>query len=329
LSVADCNEAIATARSQSLRAIDFLDFETAHRYQNEITIHIAHRVSLQFDQIRTESTSELQSLESSYIRSLSEAESFFARERLSLKRHYDPIFRELHDTQLRELHDLNKTFQATLTERRRKRVRKQESANDEAQQSARNDDFETAQRLKLHGELIADEKFAHREASVRESIDEQKSELLIRHQEEANRIISEFDRKNEALERAFGVKKLEIDRDFWKAVEILKQKAVIKCQVLETDQSSIAGFVNQITITIDDSVKHCLTSTNDGLEQTRKEGMRMRALEVTKLVLNGSREDTECTLRKKAQLTNSKRSRMRPFFQTEVHPTFSDRPIKS
>jgi hypothetical protein len=269
LSVGDCKEAIATAPSQALHAIDLLDLETAKRYQSEITGHISHRVDLQFDQIRAESTAELQAIELCPSRSLFEAEFDVVREWISLKSHSDPTFHELHESQIRELGGLDDTLQITFDEQRRKRVRNQELANHEARQSARNDDFQAAWRLNIDSEFITDEKLARREISVRKSIDGQKAELLIRHQNEVNRIISRFDRTNEAFRRAFRVKK-----DFSKAVQILKQKAVVRCQVLETHQNSINHFTNQIITSIDDSVKHCLTSRNDEMDQTRQEAMR-------------------------------------------------------
>jgi hypothetical protein len=291
----------------------FFDLRGAERHESGVARQVSAPVDVQFRQIAGESMKECKKW----------------NPRICGQSHkpcacpYDATLR-----QLRDLADLQETFQSTKAEKQRKPVRRQERLNDIARESARHSSFEAARTLKIQGKVGTVKRMARRETGLRQSIYRQRDELVLGYQEEARGVITEFDRKERELGHRFTLKKSAVDREFTSAVQALKRRAAAKCQVLETDRESIDRFVSQIMASIDDSANACVRSREDALEDRQKEAMRAKALEVTRSILEDPRENAEQALRKTVQTSIGRRVIGRPTFQTQPHVTFSDRHTK-
>ncbi|EAX93721.1 hypothetical protein TVAG_354600 [Trichomonas vaginalis G3] len=248
------NDKLTDLRMKKKQAIQSLNFDAAEEYDRQIEETNQFILTDRVEKIHQEILNDIKKNYINYCQAKDEIDNFQKKQEYLIRTKYGQDCDVSQKQFENESKSIDKAHDTALLREAEAEVPEQIEKLEEAKNMASQGKYAEAKQLMAEARLIGESILAARKERVDNEFEQSRSIHATKQQEEMERIEAKFEEQMEILNNEIAARQQEAEQRYQSGLELIRERAKIKCMTLLTDDKTKEDLVYQLNLKINDTV---------------------------------------------------------------------------
>lgn len=249
------NDKLTELRNKKKLAIQALDFDAAEKYDEQIQEQNEQIISDRIEKIRSEISKDLLDHIQKYNKIRNEINEYNQKTESQLNATYQDLIDKTQIQHGKELRSIDKSHGIALLREAEREVPNQIELLEQAKAAAVAGRYDDARSLREQARIAGENELEERKRKIDEEFEHSRSMLAAKQQEAIEHITQKYDDEISNLNGEIQMRKKETEQRFDSGVELIRQRAEIRCNSLVADDEVKEEAIFNIRQMIDEIIR--------------------------------------------------------------------------
>lgn len=249
------NDKLTELRNKKKLAIQALDFDAAQKYDEQIQEQNEQIISDRIEKIRSEISKDLHDHIQKYNKIRNEINDYNQKTESQLNATYQDLIDKTQIQHAKELRSIDKSHGIALLREAEREVPNQIELLEQAKAAAVAGRYDDARSLRDQARIAGENELEERKRKIDEEFEHSRSMLAAKQQEAIEHITQKYDDEISNLNGEIQMRMKETEQRFDSGVELIRQRAEIRCNSLVADEEVKEEAIFNIKQMIDEIIR--------------------------------------------------------------------------